>query len=701
MTFPHNTDPARDKAPPRPRSDVGYKRPPKNHQFKPGASGNPKGRPRGQRNVANIMQELFNRTIPVREGHKARKVTTAEAMIRVLVNKAGQGDAKALSELLDILHKTGRTNAITDEEREKRALKLPRPFSEKEMDALLSPAREKDRQRYRKMAEYEVRDPTGAPSRAIPPALKAGDDFFAQGRLEEAFASYRSHLAVSRAQLALDGTYKHAQDELTRAAARIGLLAEKLLLAGSFVRAIECADEALAALSDPAWVRNIDSAQSLSVLAPPATDDPTWIRVIRAEALMFAGHLDEARAFFRRFDSDKRSALTSWETVILRDFAMLRQCGHSHPLMNEIATRYAAAGWTTDLTNTKLFPPATSNIDTMLLVRSGDIASADRLADQGKLDEALQVYRRNLDKCKTKIAKDPGNSQCRDDLQIASGRIALVARKFLEAGRFGLAFECAEEVMDLTSDKLALEAIRAQAMMFFDRAEDARVIFLQYRGHKVGDKLWETAILEHFEAHRKAGRTRPLMGEIEQLFADTAMTSSTANACSAAATIDGATLSGLMQADDIKSGDILASHGKLDEAFAVYRRRLAICDKKLANGRINLQAIDDRHTAVRRISDLSLGFLLKHDFEKARATADHANSVAANSAWANLRCAHALMFLGQINEARASYLHYRNEKVDPERRGDSVILQDFAAMRDAGLTHRLIDEVERLFAVAS
>jgi hypothetical protein len=55
------------------------------------------------------------------------------------------------------------------------------------------------------------------------------------------------------------------------------------------------------------------------------------------------------------------------------------------------------------------------------------------------------------------------------------------------------------------------------------------------------------------------------------------------------------------------------------------------------------------------------------------------------------------MFLDCPDEARALYKQYRVGKAARERTWQSVILEDFATMRDAGLSHPLMDEIEQEF----
>lgn len=55
--------------------------------------------------------------------------------------------------------------------------------------------------------------------------------------------------------------------------------------------------------------------------------------------------------------------------------------------------------------------------------------------------------------------------------------------------------------------------------MFLGRADEARALFVRYRGEKAqGNILWEPFVLSDFTDFRKAGLTDPLMDEIEKLF---------------------------------------------------------------------------------------------------------------------------------------------------------------------------------------
>ena len=51
-----------------------YQRPPRKGQFKSGQSGNPRGRPKGSRNIRTYLQQLLAAPILVKEDGKTRKI---------------------------------------------------------------------------------------------------------------------------------------------------------------------------------------------------------------------------------------------------------------------------------------------------------------------------------------------------------------------------------------------------------------------------------------------------------------------------------------------------------------------------------------------------------------------------------------------------------------------------------------------------
>ncbi len=80
--------------------DVGYGRPPTHAQFKPGQSGNPRGRPKGARNLRMIFDDVLNQTVVVTDARGRRKVSKSELIITQCVNKAAAGDSRSIETIL-------------------------------------------------------------------------------------------------------------------------------------------------------------------------------------------------------------------------------------------------------------------------------------------------------------------------------------------------------------------------------------------------------------------------------------------------------------------------------------------------------------------------------------------------------------------------------------------------------------------------
>lgn len=83
---------------------VGYRKPPVATRFKPGQSGNRKGRPKGAKSMATIVRDEFGQMITVQEGSRTRNVSKMVALVKSIVNRAlqkGGKDAEAAIKLLE------------------------------------------------------------------------------------------------------------------------------------------------------------------------------------------------------------------------------------------------------------------------------------------------------------------------------------------------------------------------------------------------------------------------------------------------------------------------------------------------------------------------------------------------------------------------------------------------------------------------
>jgi hypothetical protein len=88
-----------------PNSKSSYRRPPSEHKFKPGHSGNPKGRPKGTRNLKTDFEELLSGTVLATINGKRRQISRQELLLLNLWENAAGKDIKAARTLLEWVFK--------------------------------------------------------------------------------------------------------------------------------------------------------------------------------------------------------------------------------------------------------------------------------------------------------------------------------------------------------------------------------------------------------------------------------------------------------------------------------------------------------------------------------------------------------------------------------------------------------------------
>jgi hypothetical protein len=98
-----------------PDYEVGYKKPPKHSQFKKGQSGNPRGRPRGAKNMTTLLGEALDEKVIVTDNGRRRKVSKREIIVTQLVNRSAQADLKAMQILLGMVQEIERRTGASNE----------------------------------------------------------------------------------------------------------------------------------------------------------------------------------------------------------------------------------------------------------------------------------------------------------------------------------------------------------------------------------------------------------------------------------------------------------------------------------------------------------------------------------------------------------------------------------------------------------
>src|SRR5262245_59224293 len=148
-----------------------------------------------------------------------------------------------------------------------------------------------------------------------------------------------------------------------------------------------------------------------------------------------------------------------------------------------------------------------------------------------------------------------------------------------------------------------------------------------------------------------------------------------------------------------KVGDVQVAQGDLAGALKSYRDSLAIDERLAQSDPGNARWQRDLSVAIEKLGGIAYRFILAGDFTQGLDVADETIALAPATTWLYANRAHALMLLGRVAEARALYLRFRGTtKVIGDKSWEICVLDDFAELRQAGLTPSLMDEIETLFA---
>ena len=292
-------------------------------------------------------------------------------------------------------------------------------------------------------------------------------------------------------------------------------------------------------------------------------------------------------------------------------------------------------------------------------------AAGEVLVIQGQLDEALNSYRSGLVVAGQLAATDPGNTRWQRDLSVSHQKVGGVLKT---QGRL-------DDALKAYRDGLAIRERLAAA----DRTNTQwqRDVSVSY--DNVGSLLVaQGRIDEGLKAFRDA------LVIAERL---------------AAADPNNTGWQRDLEIGYHNIGNLLVRQDKLDEALKSYRDGLVIAQRLVAADRSNTQWQSDLRIGAGALGILAYKFLLGRAFATALESTDQAIALSPETLWFHAVRSHALMFLGRADEARTTNLRYRGQqRVDGDKSWDAVVLGDFVELRQAGLTHPLMDEIESLFA---
>jgi tetratricopeptide (TPR) repeat protein len=277
--------------------------------------------------------------------------------------------------------------------------------------------------------------------------------------------------------------------------------------------------------------------------------------------------------------------------------------------------------------------------------------------------------------------KSKDNHESADDLPSAY-RSLVVAQ--LYSRDFTGALVNADAWKAIAPDDLQPDRMRAHALLFLDRTQEAEAAYVHNVGKTIGSTSWQNQMAADFKEFEGEKLTSPDFQHILELLALERIRQLKADPNNAA---------------DLQAlPDAYSELKRWPDAVDAEKNWIVFVERESKNDAERAKTLASAYLA------LSWYQLFARDFDGALASAEAGQKLGTSeNLFLDTNRAHALLFLGRTQEAEAIYLGNRGKKFDPK--GDEIweaaVLDDFNSFDKDGLTNPEIPRIRKLLSPES
>jgi tetratricopeptide (TPR) repeat protein len=366
--------------------------------------------------------------------------------------------------------------------------------------------------------------------------------------------------------------------------------------------------------------------------------------------------------------------------------------------MLEVEARFSEAGWTIDGVRDRNRPTDVEMPEEdrhYLLLNPDTDRAASLLRRHGRFADALEVYRRQVERARFALHQQTDDVRARELLAKAELHMGQLARDTLMAGKFDLGRECIRELSVESRARLSVQAVYAHLLLLTGDVAASEEIYQRNRGMHVGGRPWTRVIWEDLKEIRSKGFATSASRRLEQFFEEhqDLVTQTNSGGGLPRSRTGGATEAA--GAHGTPQAAASPDQSAVDTAVNRLRAMRDRLGSKLHDlGRATGRQREDLQEAVDAVAAAALSKIQGGDAEEALKDCLEALEAYPKAPWPTLRQAHALAVLGESDKARPIYQRFLTGKATPDRTWPTVLKDEFALLREQSIDPPLFAEME-------